>query len=155
MNNSSRRTESSSEHYASDVSLPKADAYDVKISDARIWINDLWIRKRVCYSLHHSASQAHSARSSPMVTHRTNWVLTEVDVAKLQWTCHWASLNSNKVTSCQHTQRWNYLLYSSQYIQLSYMLKQHKSGTAQGTISIKTVMTTYCCLVYTSQVRDS
>jgi len=32
----------------------KADAHDVKISGARIRTHDLWIRKRVCYQLHHS-----------------------------------------------------------------------------------------------------
>jgi len=31
--------------------------YDVKISGPRIRTHDLWIRKRVCYPLHHSASQ--------------------------------------------------------------------------------------------------
>jgi len=31
--------------------------YDEKISGARIRTHDLWIRKRVCYPLHHSASQ--------------------------------------------------------------------------------------------------
>jgi len=36
VNYSSRRTESSSEHFASDLSLLKADAHDVKISGARI-----------------------------------------------------------------------------------------------------------------------
>jgi len=30
--------------------------YDVKINGARIRTHDLWIRKRVCYPLHHSAS---------------------------------------------------------------------------------------------------
>jgi len=30
--------------------------YDVKVSGARIRTHDLWIRKRVCYALHHSAS---------------------------------------------------------------------------------------------------
>jgi len=50
-----RLVESSSEHYASDLSLLKADDYDVKISDAWIQTHDLWIRKQVCYPLHHSA----------------------------------------------------------------------------------------------------
>jgi len=31
--------------------------HDVKISGARIRTHDLWIRKRVCYPLHHSPSQ--------------------------------------------------------------------------------------------------
>jgi len=31
--------------------------HDVKINGARIRTHDLWIRKQVCYPLHHSASQ--------------------------------------------------------------------------------------------------
>jgi len=54
-NYSRHRTESSSEHYASDLSLHMADAY-LQISGARIRTHDLWIRdrKRVSYTLHHS-----------------------------------------------------------------------------------------------------
>jgi len=33
--------------------------YDEKISGARIRTHDLWIRKRVCYPLRHSASNGH------------------------------------------------------------------------------------------------
>jgi len=56
MNYSSRRTETSSEHFASDLILLNADVlYDVKISGARIRTHDLWIRKRVCYPLHYTA----------------------------------------------------------------------------------------------------
>jgi len=54
---SRQRTESFSEHYVIDLSLLKADAYDVKISGARIRTHDLWIRKRVCYLLHHSGDK--------------------------------------------------------------------------------------------------
>jgi len=57
VNYSCRWTESSSEHFASNLSLLKADALRSEISSARIRIHDLWIRKRVCYPLHHSAPQ--------------------------------------------------------------------------------------------------
>jgi len=69
VNYSSRRTESSSEHFASDLSLLKANDYDVNISGARIRTRYLWIRKRVSYPLHHSASRMTRrqfiARNSP------------------------------------------------------------------------------------------
>jgi len=57
VNYSSRLTESSSEHFASVLSLLKADALwceNKRCSDSNPY--DIWIRKRVCYPLHHSAS---------------------------------------------------------------------------------------------------
>jgi len=57
VNYSSRPTESSSEHFASDLSLLKADAPWCESSGARIQTHDLWIRKRLCYPLHHSNPQ--------------------------------------------------------------------------------------------------
>jgi len=39
--------------------------HDVKISGSRIRTHDLWIRKRVCYPLHHSAPQGRSRFRGP------------------------------------------------------------------------------------------
>jgi len=47
--------------------------YDVKISGVRIRKHDLWIRKRVCYSLHHSAPTHHSAPSSAHLLVEPRW----------------------------------------------------------------------------------
>jgi len=44
--------------------------YDVKISGARIRIHDSWIRKRVCYPLHHSASQRTCATARPALVRK-------------------------------------------------------------------------------------
>jgi len=59
VNYSRQRTESVSEHYASDLSLLKADALceNKRYSDSNPWPM-VWIRKRVCYPLHHSTPQA-------------------------------------------------------------------------------------------------
>jgi len=56
VNYNRQRTKSSSGHYVSDLSFLKGNAYDMKIRGARIRTHDLWIRKRVCYPLHHSAT---------------------------------------------------------------------------------------------------
>jgi len=56
INYSSRRTESSSEHVASDLSLLKAEApwcENKRYTDSNPW--PIW--KRVCYPLHHRAPQ--------------------------------------------------------------------------------------------------
>ena len=53
-------------HYAIDHSLPKADAlchYDAKNSGVRDRTHDLWIQKRACYPLHHSALVGYRARN--------------------------------------------------------------------------------------------
>jgi len=57
VNYNRQRSESSSEHYGSDLSLLKSDTCGVKICGAQIRTHDLWIRKRVCYPLYHSALQ--------------------------------------------------------------------------------------------------
>jgi len=56
VNYSMQRTESSSEHYVSDLSFLKADTLWCDISGARIWTHDPWIQKRVRYPLHHNAA---------------------------------------------------------------------------------------------------
>jgi len=47
---------------SSDLSLLTADALWCEISAARIWTHELWIRKRVCYLLHHDAPQSRPKR---------------------------------------------------------------------------------------------
>jgi len=51
--------------------------YDVKISGARIQTHDLWIRKRVCYPLHHSASQIRYTVKT-ILLYNTAWQLKQV-----------------------------------------------------------------------------
>jgi len=51
--------------------------YDEKINGTRIRTHDLWIRKRVCYPLHHSASQFNvTGRSNGDVTTTTSMVFS-------------------------------------------------------------------------------
>jgi len=54
VNYSSQRTKSFSEPYTPVISACwRLMGYDVKISGARIWTHDLWIRKRACYPMHY------------------------------------------------------------------------------------------------------
>jgi len=65
---SRQRTESSSEHYGSDLSLLKTDALwceNKRGSDSNPW--PIWIRKRVCYPLHHSVSHSPRQRMNERV----------------------------------------------------------------------------------------
>jgi len=87
VNYSSCLTKSSTEHFASDISLLKADTLWCDNKRCSKSNNDLWIRKRVCYPLHHSAPPKHHSAppnkwsSDQLHTpYELNWVLT-------QWSC--------------------------------------------------------------------
>jgi len=62
--------------------------YDEKISGARIRTHDLWIRKRVCYPLHHSASR-------PCVTAEVHTDLRQRLQPARRSLCSWPKLAGN------------------------------------------------------------
>jgi len=64
--------------------------HDVKISGARIWTHDLWIRKRVCYPLHHSAPQ--STSSTIVNSTILLWIVLISESVKLEDNCMPSSL---------------------------------------------------------------
>jgi len=66
--------------------------YDVKISSARIRTHDLWMQKRVCYPLHHSAP---SPSLCPPIRCSESWLI--------DWLINWCltARQHRKVNMCQ------------------------------------------------------
>jgi len=80
--------------------------YDVKISGARIPTHDLWIRKRVCYPLHHSASLKHRVKYRATISRSviiSTWIELRLFNEYEVYQCIPYCLSSNHCSNCWRT----------------------------------------------------